>query len=391
MFLDTIDPCRFNYLKKRIDTDSEILPLFENSSLVKYKNVKLLSIYAQEPVIYSFKEHAKIIHLDKIKKLEMPEKNTKPSEIFDAFFETYFFDLMISNFKYLQLCMSRIDQYKWKMSVLLSTMDEQDADEVLRNPSILLEKYQFEEKEELSESNNAFDLSKYKTSNISEELSESTNAFDLAEFKTLNISEDKQAPSENLKLFENNEPILVQEIQINPVKDEIQPIFANEPISESETVTVNESTSGNDQKTVTEFDKKVDKAPKKSFFGKIKQKISKLYKKENKEPTQAEKEPGHIILGQKLSDNVIRIQKKRLVKNFNLKKDDDLKFLKRFLENKIYFLEIDCTVKVTIIKEEKTKIFIYSEVNSDDDAIITNIEQLQKHFNDPKSKEEKKK
>ncbi|KRH92079.1 hypothetical protein M153_12549000338, partial [Pseudoloma neurophilia] len=149
MFIQTVDPCRFNYLKKRIETDSEILPLFDDTLLTKTTNVKLLAIHVHEPVVYTFTDCSKIIHKETIKKLETPKKEKQPSEIFDAFFEPNFFDLMISHFENIVMCMSRIDHEKWKLSILLSFFDEQSAEEMIKMPKMLIQKYNFENNKDL--------------------------------------------------------------------------------------------------------------------------------------------------------------------------------------------------------------------------------------------------
>lgn len=312
MFVETLDPCRFNYLKKRIETDSEVLPLFDDTLLTKFKNVKMLAIYVQEPVVYTVTDCAKIIHLNKIKKMPKPNRDSKLSEIVDAFFEPNFFDFMISHFENMILCMSRIEQQKWKMSVLISQNDKQFTDEIIKRPVILVEKYEFAEQNG----------------------SEFFESFD---------------PSQKIYI---HDPETVKEYSHHQKGESI------------------------DKEDIKTSEKHAE--AKKSFFSKVKHKFAKITKGEQEE-SKIPIEPGYILLGQK-KDNMIILQRKKLIHPFELENSNDLKFLQKFLNSDIYFIEIDCVVKILFIKEEKPIIFIYSEVKEANHKLSKNIEAFAKSF-----------
>lgn len=310
MFIQRVHPCRFNYLKKRIEEESELLPLFENNVLTKSKNVSMLAIYIQDPVIYTVTECAKIIYLNKTKKMPHPKQDSRLHEILDAFFELIFFDLMIAHFENMVLCMSRIEHQKWKMSVLISKIDKQSVDKIIKRPNILIEKYKISEQ----------------------------NGFEF--FEVLDQSQKKYITnSEIVKPHSNGETVPHPNYQDAHVPEKVE-------------------------------------NKKKSFFCKIKEKFVKTRNEEH-EDSKMLIDPGYILLGQK-KDDVIIIQRKKLCHPFTLRTTNDLKFLQNFFKNDLFFLEIDCALKIILIKEQRPAIFIYSEVKEFDCELSKNIESLEK-------------
>lgn len=337
MFLHFVDPCRYNFCKKRLDTTSEIVPLFEESSLIKCVNVKLLAIYSKDPIIYSFSEQAKLIYNDKYRKLTNPEDSVKISDVYDMFFTNSFFDLCLARFDDVSFCLSRIEKEKWKMSALLTKLEEKEADSILKTPSILINKYEFEEKEDHTESNTVFDIS--------------TNT-------TIFQPDEKQNNTRN-ETEEDEE--LVQQIEI---KEEIEKTVKIPPQNEP----------------------KNEKKP--NLIKKVIKKVTKLFKKNENghESNQPQDPPGYIILGTKTDENIIQTQKKNLSRHFDLSNSQDVKFINKFLQNDLFFLEINCAVKLTIVKEPLVKIFVYCEVDGKDDAIACNLDKMKKLLDVPLQK-----
>lgn len=362
MFLDSLEPYRYNYFRKRIEIASEVVPIFKNSYLTQLKNVKLLVIYVNEPVLYLYKDTSKLIFSETVERMETPKKQGKLESIFEYFNFSLFFDLLICEFENMVLCMSRDDEKKAAISALISELSYEEADQMLKNPKLLVESYMFEEDE-----------------NVLIEAEEEEQPENVAE---ANPSKEDGIKAEKKEDFDNNLPSLDKntdhEIDEHGIFDEDKENIDVQNTMEKSNII--EVVSEKDEKPENKAIKK-EKSEKteKNVFSKISGRISKLFK--NKKVNEKEKwegEPGYFIFAKKTGKNVIITKKVKLKEPFLFNSPNDLKTIKDFVANEYFYVEIESCVRFFILKEEKIKIFLHTKLSENCEETIKNVARLTK-------------
>lgn len=341
MIINTIEPYRYNYFKKRIEITSEVLPILKNSYLTDIKNVKLLLIYVNEPVLYVYSEKARIVCSDSVEQMEVPEKKGKLSEVFEYFITSLFYDLLVGEFNGTAVCMSRAGENDVNMSVLISELEYDEANEILKNPSWLVREYKFKNWDIETES---------ETANSKKELEDKIDTCEDTDEKE---NMDPTALRENDNNTRREHKIENRKMELGEDTDDARE-EAEIGYETDEYRTVEMEVSGVNRKNKS----------KKNIFRKVKDKLNGWFRKERKgNSVEWEGDPGHLIFGSKDGNDVVIVKKVKLEKVFLLDSKKDLEMLYDLVANEYFCVEVQSAAKLFIVKEEKIKILVNANVS----------------------------
>lgn len=368
MIINTIEPYRYNYFKKRIEITSEVLPILKNSYLTDIKNVKLLLIYVNEPVLYMYNEKAKIVRSDSVEQIETPKKKGKLSEVFEYFITSLFYDLLVGEFNDTAVCMSRTGENDVNMSVLISELEYDEANEILKNPSWLVREYKFKNWDIETES----EVVNGKKECVEEiDICEDT---DEKENVDPTVSKENDNNTGGGHKIENRKVDLDEDIDGAREEPEIR-------YETDEYRTVEMGVSGVNRKNKS----------KKNVFRRAKDKLNGWFRKERKENSvEWEGDPGHLIFGSKDENDVVIVKKIKLEKVFLLDSKKDLEILYDLVANEYFYVEVQSAVKLFIVKEEKMKILVNANVSLEQEEFVQNIEKLSRGMRNIGEKKEHK-
>lgn len=327
--INNLEPCKFNYFQKRIERDSEIVPIFKNSCLLKLENVKLLVSHAHEPIVYVNDGDSRLILNNETIKLTKASRKDTQKKTFWYFCNTLFFDLLISQKNGMSMCIARNEADKVNLTILLSNKNEDDTEVLLRNPSLIFERYNFSE---IKDSIDTID--DYENQNNKENIFENNDNQKDTLIKDL-ICED-QNEGENKQNIQQN--------QCCDTYDNIMNIQAHEDKSNS----------------------------KFKFFHKIKEKVFGNHKRKKNTSNKT----SFLILGEKIGENNICLKKNKLKDAFCLDNNKDLELVKSLIKQDNFYIEISSIVNICILKEKEITVLIQSSVTVDDSIIFDYVEKL---------------
>ncbi|ELQ76401.1 hypothetical protein THOM_0631, partial [Trachipleistophora hominis] len=326
-----------------------------------------------------------------VEQVETPSIKGKLNDVFEYFITSLFYDLLVGEFSNKVVCMTRANENDVNVSVLISGLEYEEANEILKRPSLLVQKYVFENmdieteiqtknvKEEVVDDNVTNNDNRGINCTESDVVDEKEEPFDendsCADKENMNVSVEKEnygniASKRRIeeKKIEQNEGECIHDVKgENEIENEV---------NESHTIEMRASDENRKDKN------------KKSVFRKVQDKLKSWLKKEKEEvhETEWEGDPGYLIFGSKSGHRVIITKKIKLEKCFSFDTKKDLEILDDLITDEHFYVEIQSRVKVFIVKEDDMRIFMNANVSSDQEEFLENVENLGKKMEKVKAK-----